>query len=182
MLLYSLQPKLNCSIPTTLMKAQKVKEWMQAPIAIYDVTGGQKREEKGFGYLRPQYVLDLNYPKTKPPNKFKHAQDQEAKKTKEKLPKIIIKDEPYSNNGLDQALGITQINLKMSQNLPPETQRKVVPKKDQPNQDLRIEVFATDDNDSYQFNLQSREQTVKRISITSPRKMNFKELKDEGLD
>ena len=41
----------------TKVKLKQTGEREVAPIAIYDVSGGQDQEESGFGYLRGPYVL-----------------------------------------------------------------------------------------------------------------------------
>ena len=43
---------MKVKVSTTVAKIEKLNEMTRLPVALYDLTAGQKREEVGYGYLR----------------------------------------------------------------------------------------------------------------------------------
>lgn len=54
--------------PTTQAKYEKTANKPKFPMAVLDMTAGHTREEPGYGYLRPRYVIDRNEHQTTKPD------------------------------------------------------------------------------------------------------------------
>ena len=70
--------ELNTKMPTTISKDERLSQLARLPVSVYDMTGGQAREENGYGYNRSLFVIDDKVPVLPNPKKreFRHKKKQ----------------------------------------------------------------------------------------------------------